>query len=287
MPAGNGAEEATASAGRNAAVARARAACEITCAEHHEKLAGETAAEVVQDMHLRIASVHRSTASCHLTAARLQQTYAARLTTWSGNRGAPRPLFMTGVAEACGTDSAALTLVGGTLDQLALAASDEPARAAQELEFLLSEGPARDATHLILPVSAAGPGLRDRWPGYGPAVGELGIGAVAAVPLSLSGTCVGALAVFDPAPGIADSPAFAEIAEAITRSMILGADGDSGLYDDLDLRALVHQAAGMVSVQLDCSVTDALEMIKAHAFAEGISAQSVADRIVRGRLSLG
>ncbi|MEU6147988.1 ANTAR domain-containing protein [Streptomyces sp. NPDC047081] len=283
----SGAQDSTASAQRKAAVARARSAHETARAEHHEKLAGEAASEVLRDMHLRIAEVHRSTAACHLTAARLQESYSTRLANWSAARDTPRPLFMAGVAEACGTNSAALTLVGATLDQLALAASDEPSRAAQELEFLLGEGPARDATQGVCLVTASGLALRDRWPGYGPAVGELGIGEVAAVPLSLSGTCVGALAVFDPAPGVVDSATFTDLADAITRSMILGTDGDPGLYDDLDLRALVHQAAGMVSVQLDCSVPDALEMIKAHAFAEGVSAHAVADRIVRGLLCLG
>ncbi|MFC8515775.1 ANTAR domain-containing protein [Streptomyces sp. NPDC057257] len=286
MATGSGAQDSTASAGRQAAVARARSAYETARAEHHEKLAGEADTEALREAHLRIAEIHRSTAACHQTAARLQESYAVRLTTWSRERGTPRPLFMAGVAEACGTSSAALTLVGSTLDQLALAASDEPSRAAQELEFLLGEGPARDATREVRLVAASGLTLRDRWPGYGPAVGELGIAEVAAIPLTLSGACVGALAVFDPAPDFVDSATFSEVAEAITRSMILSTDGAPGLCDDFDMRALVHQAAGMVSVQLDCSVSDALEMIKAHAFAEGVSAQSVADRIVRGLLCL-
>lgn len=276
-----------ASAERKAAVARARSANESRCAERHEDLADKASTDGVRDMHLRIAAIHRSTAACHLTAARLQDDYAVRLATWAGRPGTPKPLFMTGVAAACGTSSAALTLVGATLDQLALAASDEPARAAQELEFLLGEGPARDATREIRPVAAAGAALTDRWPGYGPAVTELGIDEVAALPLSLSGTCVGALAVFDPAPGLAGSDTFTEIAEALTRSMILSPNGDTVLYGGADLRPLVHQAAGMVSVQIDCPVADALELIKAHAFAEGVSAHSVAERVVAGLLRLG
>jgi hypothetical protein len=43
----------------------------------------------------------------------------------------------------------------------------------------------------------------------------------------------------------------------------------------------------MVAVQMDCPVGDALELIKAHAFAEGTSAQCVGTRIVRGELRLG
>ena len=69
--------------------------------------------------------------------------------------------------------------------------------------------------------------------------------------------------------------------------MILGMDGDPGMYGATDLCAQVHQAAGMVSVHLDCAVTDALELIKAHAFAEGAPVHAVAERILRGELRLG
>lgn len=281
------ASDLIASAERKAAMARARFEYETDRAERHELLADQALTQGLTDMHLRIAGIHRSTAACHLTAAQLQDDYVSRLSGWTPRHGAPMPVFMSGVAAACGTDSAAVTLVGATHEQLALAASDEPARAAQELEFLLGEGPARDATSEVCPVLADGADLFDRWPGYGPAVAELGIKAVAAVPLSLSGTCVGALAVFDPAQGVADAGAFGDIAEALTRSMILGPDGDPGLYGATDVRAEVHQAAGMVSVHLGCPVADALQLIKAHAFAEGASAHSVAERILSGELRLG
>ncbi|MGY6025247.1 GAF and ANTAR domain-containing protein [Streptomyces spinosirectus] len=268
-------------------MARARFDYETDRAERHELLAGQARTQVLKDMHMRIAGIHRSTAACHLTAMRLQDDYVARLAGWSLQRGGPMPVFMAGVAEACGTESAAVTLIGATHDQLALAASDEPARAAQELEFLLGEGPARDATSELRPVLADSAAMFDRWPGYGPALAELGIKSVAAVPLSLAGACVGALAVFDPVQGVADADTFGEVAEALTRSMILGPDGDPELYGATDMRAEVHQAAGMVSVQLDCAVADALQLIKAHAFAEGVSAHSVAERILSGGLRFG
>ena len=270
-----------------ASVARARSAHETGSADRQESLAKEATTAVGRAAHLRMAAVHRSTAARHQTAARLQEDYAIRFAGWARTTSTPRPLFMTGVAAACGTSSAALTLVGATLDQLALAASDDSSRAAQELEFLLGEGPARDATSQARAVTAVGSALTDRWPGYGPAVTELGIDEVTAVPLSMSGTCVGALTIFDPAPRPAGSDTFAEVADVLTRTMILNPDGDPELYGGTDLRAMVHQAAGMVSVHLDCPVADALERIKARAFAEGTSARAVAERILRGELRLG
>ncbi|MFE7174574.1 GAF domain-containing protein [Streptomyces sp. NPDC057616] len=284
MASEDAASDLIASARRTAANARTRFDYETRRAERHERLAGEGRSDAVTDMHLRMAAIHRRTAACHLTAARLQDDYVARLVRWAVHPDARMPRFMAGVAEACGTRSAAVTLIGASLDQLALAASDEPARAAEELEFLLGEGPARDATSELRPVLADGPALLERYPGYGPAVAELGIKAVAAVPLSVSGTCVGALAVFDPEQGVADADTFDGVAEALTRSVILGPDGDPALYGATDMRAEVHQAAGMVSVHLECPVADALQLIKAHAFAEGVAAHSIAERILSGEL---
>jgi len=50
-------------------------------------------------------------------------------------------------------------------------------------------------------------------------------------------------------------------------------------------RAEVHQAAGMISVQLGVSLTDALVALRAHAYAEGRSTWEVAADVVARRLS--
>jgi hypothetical protein len=177
-----------------------------------------------------------------------------------------------------------LTFVGADQGQPAVAASDEPARAAQELEFLLGEGPGREAAARRRAVSAAGRQLRERWPGYGAGLAELGIDEVAAVPLRLQGGCIGSLAVFDPLPGFAAG--FVSVAEALTRTVVLGPDADPELYGGTDHRAVVHRAADLVSAQAGHPVEDALELIKARAFSGGEPVHEVAVRIVRGELRL-
>ena len=52
----------------------------------------------------------------------------------------------------------------------------------------------------------------------------------------------------------------------------------------VDRRAVVHQAAGMISVQLDVSVGDALLRLRGHAFAHGRSMSEVAADVVARRL---
>ncbi|MFI6872331.1 GAF and ANTAR domain-containing protein [Streptomyces sp. NPDC050400] len=262
--------------------ARERADREERLADKHEAIAKETRTE----LHFRMAYIHRTTAARHQVAADLLEAHAVRTAEWT-RRGGPPPLFMTGVAEACGTASVAVTLVDADSNQLAAAASDEPARHAQDLEYTLGEGPARDAVAELVPVAASGTALRSRWPGYGPAIESLGIGRVVAVPLQVPGDCIGALAVFDPRSAATDITLFMRVADALTRSFILGRDADDGLFGEIDHRPEVHQAAGMVSVQMGCHVTDALELVKARAFSDGRTVGEVARDIVEGLLKLG
>lgn len=262
---------------QRAALARERADRADATAERHELLAAKPGRE----FHSQIASTHRRTAECHRASARLQDSFALRAAAWAGGLGA-RPRFMTVVAEACGTDSAAMALLDTEQNHLAVAVSDQLSRAAQDLEYVLGEGPGHDAAATHRPVHVSGPEIEARWPGYGPSLVSLGVASVAAVPLQTEGSCIGALTVFDPRRADAQPARLAEIAEALTRIVLLDPDADPDLYGGTDVRTTVHQAAGMVSVRIGCSVVDALALIKAVAFAEEVSSDTVARQIVHG-----
>jgi hypothetical protein len=57
---------------------------------------------------------------------------------------------------------------------------------------------------------------------------------------------------------------------------VFGADGSL---------AVVHQAAGMVSVQCDCGVDDAEDLLAARAFATSTPVEQIAIQVVRGETS--
>ncbi|MFI1104206.1 GAF domain-containing protein [Streptomyces melanogenes] len=267
----------TAVARQRAALARERADRADAVAERHELLAARPG----QEFHAQIAKTHRRTAECHRASARLQDDFAARAAAWSGERGT-RPRFMTVVAEACGTPSAAIALLDAERNQLAVAASDRLARTAQDLEFVLGEGPGQDAAAGHRPVHLSGPRIEARWPWCGPSLLSLGIASVAAVPLRAQNSCIGALTVFDTRPMDTGPVHLAEVAEALTHIVLLDPDADPDLYGGTDMRATVHQAAGMVSARTGCSVSDALALIKARAFTEEVSSETVAGEIVHG-----
>ncbi|EPH42777.1 GAF domain-containing protein [Streptomyces aurantiacus] len=281
MTSGDGYADQAAAAWKRAAAARERAARAEDSALRHDAWAQAPGQELHEDM----AAALRRTAACHRSSAQLQEAFARRAGRWAQGGGTP-PRFMTGVAEACGTRSAALTLVDTAQSQLAVAASDELAGTAQDLEFMLGEGPTRDATTSRRPVVASRAVIETRWPCCGPALTALGVREVAAVPLSTSDSCLGALAVFDPRPGLVGTRAFADVVGALTRMVLLDPDADPELYGGTDHRDVVQQAAGMVSVHIGRPVDDALALIKARAFALSVPLETFARGIVAGDLSL-
>lgn len=262
---------------QRAALARERADRAEAIAARHELLATRPG----QEFHSQIAKRHRMTAESHRASARLQDDFALRATTWRGGQGT-RPQFMTVVAEACGTGSAAIALLDTEQNQLAVAASDHLACTAQDLEYVIGEGPGQDAAAGHRPVHVSGPEIEARWPWCGPSLLSLGIASVAAVPLRAQDSCIGALTVFDPRPAAAKPVRLARVAEALTRILLLDPDADPDLYGGTDVRATVHQAAGMVSERSGCSLSDALALIKARAFTEEVSSETVARQIVHG-----
>ncbi|MFR9798150.1 GAF domain-containing protein [Streptomyces sp. MS06] len=276
MSPGENPANTAAAARQRAARARAAAGRAHRAADVQDRAAAATG----RDVHRRLAAGYRRVALVQNSAAELHEAYARRMTAWS-RRKDPRPEFMSGVADACGSRGACMTLVSRGGGQLAVAASDGAAREAQELEFMLDEGPARDAVGWHAPVLMSGPpAIEHRWPGYGPELAALGFTGVAAVPLEAADLCVGALTLYDPdlsAPAFSGS---AWVAEALTHTVLLGPDAEPELYGDADHRHLVYEAAVAHAERAGLAAADALDLIKAVAFAEGRSTESVARRVL-------
>ena len=238
-----------------------------------------------------MAVLHRQMQIRHRTSAALHEVHATRMAAWADGRGpAFRPVFMSAVAAAMGVDSAAATLRGRRPAAQVTAASDAIARAAYDLEVALGEGPAVTAMTAGVPVSADGGSLRDRWPLYGPAIGELGVRAVIAVPLRHAAGLFGTLCIYSPEPVLPDRVVAlaGRVADAVTYTMLLApdstADGgvrDEPLFGESDYQAVVHQAAGMVAVQFGCGIDDAEHLLRARAFADSKPVEEVALSVLR------
>ncbi|GAB3402446.1 GAF and ANTAR domain-containing protein [Flindersiella endophytica] len=287
---------------RRADDASRRASRADEAADRHELLARRDPVSM-RSFHLSMARTYRQIASRQQMSATLQAAYADRLTRWytetpgRGEYGPFRPRFMATVAETSGGDSAALTLRARGRLNAVTAASDATASAAQSFEFELNEGPTSDAMRTRRLVSAVDHTIAEHWPNYGHDLTELGVRAVASVPLVAAAECLGALTVYG-SPPMCAAPGverLRSVASELTRSVLLAPEstaiGEDGLpyfpaVEESDGWAVVHQAAGMLAARNECTVSDAFALLQAHAFAENTGISSVAARVVRRELVL-
>ncbi|HZP51309.1 ANTAR domain-containing protein [Actinocrinis sp.] len=279
-----------------AALERQRGRRAAAVAARHEERA-TAGPEVMREFHERLAQTHRRAEQRHYTAARMHESFAARLRAREPEVAQLLRVFMAAVAETADVAGAAVTLFGPESVETLAAASDERAKAVQDIEFALGEGPAHSSVELHSAVRARGAALLERWPVFGPAAADLGVTDVVAVPVQPAGTPLGALTVFDPSdPAVQDGfERLHVIADTLSRIMLSprqSAEGRGGaaelpsLFAQADIHATVHQASGVLAAQLGCPLAEALSLIRAHAYAEGVSIDSVAQDIVDRRLRL-
>ena len=193
-------------------------------------------------------------------------------------------------------DGAAISLLTAGTARHTLAATDETANLLEELQFTLNEGACMEAATTGNPVLVAD--LRHssevtRWPVFASAVMERSaVRAVFALPLQWGAVNLGVLDLYRLQPGALDD---AQLRDAIAAAdaaalMMLGlrTDPDQGGGGWLDHavahRAEIHQAAGMVSVQLDVTTDEALARMRAHAFVHDRLLIDVARDVVARRL---
>lgn len=142
----------------------------------------------------------------------------------------------------------------------------------EEIEFTLGQGPGRDCVAAGAPVLVADlAGCAARWPAFAPAAMELGVRAVFALPLRIGAISVGTLLAHREVPGslvagqLSDALALADTLTVLllrgaakepvgaSREQARGAGDEGprpGWATAATHRVEVHQATGMVSVQL-------------------------------------
>jgi GAF domain/ANTAR domain len=201
---------------------------------------------------------------------------------------AARELPATGVA---------VSLMTGDGSAGIAACSDPTSEALEDLQFTLGEGPCVDAFTLRRPVLVPhlDASAHAWWPAYTTAVETFGIGAVFAFPLQVGASRLGALDVYRTTAGSLSIDALTlalTFAQLATATLLDGqehaVDGETaaGLGHALESRYELHQAQGMVMVQLGTSLADALARIRGYAYANDRSLGLVAADIVARRLTL-
>ena len=222
----------------------------------------------------------------------------ARVLADLAGRSDPRAA-LKGLCQACvdelSVSGAGVAVLMGGRHRGTLAASADWVVAVEDLQFTLGEGPCLDVYTSGRPLLEPHLGGNTRWAAYAPEAVAAGLGAVFAVPLQVGAARFGALDLYRRTPGalpdgtLADLLSLAEVATFIVMG-IGGTDGGdlAGMVEVIsERRAVVHQAAGMISVQLDVSLEEALVALRARAYAAARPVDEVAADVVARRLRFG
>jgi hypothetical protein len=209
-------------------------------------------------------------------------------------------LLPAAAAEVLGVDGV-WAGVGVGLEGVVLAwGQEKTSRALEDVQFTLGQGPGLEAVAAGAPVLV--PDLADavsRWPGFVPAAGDLGVHAIFAFPLRIGAISVGVItayrAIRGPLAGgqLADALA---LADAVTVLLLHRASPETRRIEaepsaprpdwaqSTTYRPEVHQATGMISVQLEVSLAEALVRLRAHAYGNDRPIAEVAADVVARRL---
>ncbi len=213
-------------------------------------------------------------------------------------------------AELLAVDGVAIALLTGDGVAVATYRSDLAFQPIEDLQFVLGVGPSLDAFRARRPVVEAdlSEDASLRWPGLAHLALDAGVRSIAAFPLRIGAARIGALTVYDSRPRALEGDrldAALALAAVVARTLVAlqVTDADDDLVPRLSRgtsvggavspgefpsgeidHAEVHQASGMVSVQLGIDVGDALARLRARAFLDGTTVRAVAADVVARRL---
>lgn len=202
-----------------------------------------------------------------------------------------RSTFCDPFLESLPISRAAISTLQGPFDVETICASDSLAARLDELQIDLGEGPCWQALSTRAPVLVANVQHTpdSAWPNLHAAIAEAGIHSVFAFPLLVGTLGIGAVDLYadtarpftvaevSQASALADVAAMLVLNQAIERRPTH--EGDAFPENPYSRRE-VHQATGMVLAQMKVSAEDALLLIRARAFADGVSVREIASRII-------
>lgn len=176
--------------------------------------------------------------------------------------------------------------------------SDPKVAAVQELQLNLGEGPCIDAwaqTRPVLEPDLSRPAVA-RWPAFSSAGADAGALAVFAFPLHVGAIRIGVMVLYRDRAGGLDAEEFnralvlADTATHVVLGLQAGAPLDAlhqMLADEPPHWAAIHQATGILSVQLGAPLDEAFVRLRAYAFASDRRLGAVAEDVVAQRLRIG
>jgi hypothetical protein len=216
----------------------------------------------------------------------------------SADNGAEITQLCAIATDISGTSGAGIMVMTSSLAQGSLHTSDEISAYLGDLQYTLGEGPAIEVQRqgrAVLEADLELPAVA-RWPGFAPLAIQAGARAVFAFPIHIGAVRFGALVLYRGRLGGLEIGQYTDsllTATVIAHTILaLQAEAPPGsLALELEIGAnfhfVVHQAAGMTSVQMQIDVAEALVRLRGHAFRTGRSVDDVSQDVVDRRIRIG
>jgi hypothetical protein len=188
-----------------------------------------------------------------------------------------------GVCMSFASSDGLLEIIAGTPD----------GRIGDTLQSDLGEGPGHDAHRFGWPVLVEDLSADRTWLAFGPAATAIDLGSMFAFPMRRGSVRVGSLTFSRRSVGElsdshhTDALLFARL--GFDLALALQSENEPDRLDDRFIdgtanTAAIHQATGIAAVQLGTSVSEALSVLRAHAYAQDLRLKPVADDVIARRL---
>jgi hypothetical protein len=220
----------------------------------------------------------------------------AELSAWGEDAWSAARLCQ-GCVKITGVNGAGVMLMSGDIPRGSLCTTNAVSHLIEELQYTLGEGPCVDSYQqdkVVAEPDLADPVTR-RWIAFTPPALDAGVRAVFGFPMRVGTVRLGALNLYrdQSGPLSGDQHADALVVADVAARWVLEAQAGAppgavaeGLEAGADFHFAVHNAAGMVSVQQQVSITEALIRLRAYAFSSDRLLADVAEDVVARRLRL-
>ncbi len=190
-----------------------------------------------------------------------------------------------------GVSGSGVMLMSGDVPRGSLCTTNAVSAAIEELQYTFGEGPCVDAyqhDQVVVEPDLANPRTA-RWLAFTPKAVQAGARAVFGFPLRVGAVRLGALNLYRDGPGSLTDYQHTDalvMADVVARWVLdVQADAPPGaLAGELELGGefyfVVHNAAGAVSAQLGCSITEAMVRLRAYAYSSDRMLRDVAADVV-------
>lgn len=182
-----------------------------------------------------------------------------------------------GVRALPGTLRCSVTLIGEG-GPPALAASGPEAQTLDDLQHATGDGPALEAARTRAVVTAHDLPGDARWPQLAECARELGVRGVAAIPLDVQRSAVGAVSFFVERPGGIDPELLLTAMALVNQAEVLL--GELQRRAALREGATVDRAAGVIIAQRGCGVQEAYAVLRDTSQRLGLPREEVAERLI-------